>query len=63
MTKERIVKFLRASDLPKSVFCRKCKISTSMLSYYLKGEREVSNSTERRINGVIDDYISKITAV
>lgn len=60
MTRERINKFLSATEMNKTVFCRNIRISVSMLHCYLTHKREISINTENRINNYIDGYIAKI---
>lgn len=63
MTRDRVKKFLDITGMNKTVFCRKCSISSSMLQYYLKSERNISRNTENRINGFIDGYIGMLMKV
>lgn len=60
MTRERIKKFLSATEMNKTVFCRNICISVSMLHCYLTNKRDISINTENRINAYIDNYKENI---
>lgn len=60
MTRKRIIDFLNITEMNKTVFCRRVGISSSMLQYYMKHEREISNNMNNKINSFIDGYIAKI---
>ncbi len=63
MTQERVQKFLRETEMNHTTFARNCKISVTMLSLFLKNERNISNATDSRINGFIDDYIARVKEI
>lgn len=63
MTRKRIINFLTITEMNKTVFCRRVGISSSMLQYYLKGEREISNRMREKIDYFIDGYIERIREI
>lgn len=63
MTRERVQKFLKETEMNLTVFERHCKISSSMLYCFLRNERNISKAMDARINGFIDDYIARVKEI
>ena len=63
MTQERVLKFLRETEINHTVFARHCQISITMLYCFLRNERNISKATDARINNFIDDFVKRVKEI
>lgn len=56
MLKERVEKYLEKSGIPKTLLCRRLKISTMTLYNLLNDTANISENLENRIKEYLDKF-------
>lgn len=63
MLKDKVQRFLDASEMSKVKFCRNVDISESSLYFFLSGQRDFSDLTEQRIIAFMQNYVKKLVEI
>lgn len=63
MLKDKVQRFLDVSQMSKVKFCRNVGIAESSLYFFLTGQRDFSNSTEKKIIAFMQDYVKKLVEI